>query len=72
MGPLRSSAVPEFPHRNNRDGTYDSICPACLVTVASCKSEAGLLAYERKHVCDKATLTYLSSIIKGGAGHEPK
>ena len=51
MGPL--TPVPrKFPHRKNHDGTYDSICPVCAVTVASKANEDELFVYERKHVCD--------------------
>jgi hypothetical protein len=28
-----------YPHRRNKDGSYDSICPTCFVTVAFGKSE---------------------------------
>jgi hypothetical protein len=29
----------KFPHRHNRDGTYDSICTACFATIASVRDE---------------------------------
>ena len=41
-----------FVHRHNRDGTHDSICPACLATVATTQNEAELRANERAHLCD--------------------
>lgn len=41
----------KFPHRHNRDGSYDSICSRCLVTVATSYKESELLAHEQKHVC---------------------
>jgi hypothetical protein len=43
---------PGFPHRQNADGTYDSICTACLATVANVKNEWELAPYESDHVCD--------------------
>jgi|HubBroStandDraft_3_1064219.scaffolds.fasta_scaffold559522_2 hypothetical protein len=41
-----------YPHRQNRDLSYDSICPICFATVSSQKIEAELAEYERHHVCD--------------------
>lgn len=40
-----------FPHRLNRDGTIDSICRVCFVTVASVRDEAELAHHEAVHVC---------------------
>jgi hypothetical protein len=62
MGPLSSQMPLKFPHRKNRDGTYDSICPGCLVTVATCKSEADLLTHERKHVCDESRIVHFGNL----------
>lgn len=47
---------PAFPHRRNRDGSYDSICPACYITIARSKHEAGLAAHEQAHICHSAFL----------------
>jgi hypothetical protein len=41
-----------FPHRQNREGAYESICRSCFATVAAAQSEAWLRIYERAHVCD--------------------
>lgn len=41
-----------FPHRHNRDGSFDSICPQCFQTVAKSSTEADLEAAERVHDCD--------------------
>jgi ribosomal protein L40E len=43
--------IPDFPHRRNRDGTYDSICRRCAATVATAATEADLLAHEITHKC---------------------
>ena len=40
-----------FPHRKNRDGSYDSICPHCFLTVASGASPQELDLQERVHAC---------------------
>ena len=28
-----------FPHRHNKDGSYDSICISCYATIASVRNE---------------------------------
>lgn len=46
----------DFKYRENLDGTMDSICLACLETVASAKSEPDLKNQELEHVCDPHAL----------------
>jgi hypothetical protein len=41
-----------FPHRHNIDGTHDSICTSCFVTVATVVNETELSGHESAHVCD--------------------
>jgi hypothetical protein len=41
-----------FVHRANSDGTTDSICTRCFVTVCTSVWEAKLTLEEKKHVCD--------------------
>jgi hypothetical protein len=41
-----------FVRRHNLDGSHDSICPACLATVATTQNEAELQTHERAHLCD--------------------
>lgn len=43
---------PEFVHRSNRNGTTDSICRSCFITVATATWEAELERKERVHFCD--------------------
>ena len=45
-----------FPHRRDRDGLYDSICPRCFATVARSKPEAELEELERSHICHSSFL----------------
>lgn len=45
-----------FPHRENDDGSFDSICPACFRTVTRTQFEAELAEAEREHICDPANL----------------
>ena len=47
-----------FPHRANRDGTIDSICPRCFVTVGTSNWEPELERLESAHVCEPSGLSY--------------
>jgi len=49
-----------FPHRLNRDGSFDSICAVCLVTVASVREEVELVRHEQDHACDPNRVSQLS------------
>ena len=42
----------EFSHRNNYDGTYDSICKTCFKTVSNRAVEAELYEDESNHRCE--------------------
>ena len=53
---MSSTRIPFFPHRQNRDGSIDSICPRCLATVASAATVTELHTYEKQHNCDEAFL----------------
>ena len=48
---------PLYPHRRNRDGSFDSICLRCLLTIANTRVEAGLKTYEKNHVCNPSILS---------------
>jgi len=41
-----------FRHRHNQDGTFDSICSDCFLTIASANEEQKLYLLERIHECD--------------------
>jgi hypothetical protein len=43
--------IPLFPRRQNRDGSFDSICRLCFATVGNGKTEEELEEVEKKHVC---------------------
>lgn len=51
-----------FPHRRNRDGSHDSICPHCFRTVATRREEAELPDDEQRHVCTEFHLDRLRAI----------
>lgn len=48
----------KFAHRANEDGTLDSICPRCFVTIANSTWEADLERVEMAHVCDPVWLSH--------------
>jgi len=43
---------PKFIHLLNKDGTVDSICRHCFVTVATAHRKSDLESEERGHVCE--------------------
>lgn len=49
-----------FPHRHNKDDSYDSICISCYATVASVQNEADLAQFEQDHVCEMIFLNTAS------------
>jgi hypothetical protein len=51
---------PSFPIRRNANGTYDSICTACLATVATAQHEWELGRHESSHVCEPMNLYRVS------------
>lgn len=51
-----------FPHRVNSDGTIDSICPHCFVTVGSSTSESNLERLEAEHLCEPARIAYYQTL----------
>jgi hypothetical protein len=46
----------KYPHRQNRDRTWDSICTRCFRTVATCRTEGELANFEKAHVCNPSPL----------------
>jgi hypothetical protein len=46
-----------YPHRKNKDGSYDSICLTCFLTVCSTTSEANLKQQEEAHLCTASLLS---------------
>jgi hypothetical protein len=45
-----------YPHRLNRDGSFDSICLKCFATIANTPTERELKAREKVHTCDHTML----------------
>jgi hypothetical protein len=50
----------EFPHRMNKNGTIDSICPRCFTTIGCSTWEADLDRMEAAHVCEPSRLSTFS------------
>ena len=40
-----------FPHRKNKDGSWDAICTTCFATIATSSHEGGLAQEEATHIC---------------------
>lgn len=59
---------PKFVRRANRNGTTDSICCKCFITVATARKECELEAPERTHVCDPTLLKYWKDMADGDRG----
>lgn len=66
-----TSSSSRFPHRINRDGTIDSICPHCYVTIGTSTWEADLERMEAAHVCEPARLSYYEERRKPAAKKIP-
>jgi hypothetical protein len=52
-----------FVHRNNSDGTIDSICTECIMVIATSRLEAALQEDEEGHKCDPFRLEYLCQLL---------
>jgi len=50
-----------YPHRQNKDGSYDSICLTCFLTVSHAKTEAELAKQDMAHVCHATALSKRSN-----------
>ncbi len=51
------TAGAQFAHRQNADGTIDSICLQCFHTVATGETNAALTLQETAHRCEKRDAT---------------
>lgn len=53
---MNQSYTLQFIHRLNEDGTIDSICRDCFVTVANALSRSDLEPSEQQHRCEEVLL----------------
>jgi hypothetical protein len=65
-----------FPHRRNKDGSFDSICLKCFATIASHMTQEELDECDKNHTCMNSLLSqrgnHVSSIqdeIKTQSSH---
>ena len=56
----------QFIHRLNDDGTIDSICRECFVTVATALSPADLQRDEHQHKCETSLLERYKKVRNQG------
>ncbi len=47
-----AKTILSFRHRENSDGTFDSICLQCFQTIANVKDERDLFVFEGNHICE--------------------
>ena len=52
-----------FAHRTNLDGTIDSICKTCFMTVGTAEEAAHLEELERIHKCDEWNLKVIRAAL---------
>jgi hypothetical protein len=57
-----------YAHRRKEDGSYDSMCLACLTTISSRESEAALSREEEDHVCKYAFPQRRTRVRTPGSG----
>jgi len=62
---MKGESMPErsghhFHHRFNREGTHDSFCSTCYMTVATTSEEFELVGHEDVHICDPVRLYQVS------------
>ena len=62
------SLDPDFVRRSNPNGTTDSICKSCFLTVATAMWEADLDSAERQHTCDPFRLSSLKKSVQRATG----
>jgi hypothetical protein len=53
---MAADRIPFYSHRQNRDGSFDSICPRCFATIAHATEITKLNSYEKQHICDESFL----------------
>jgi hypothetical protein len=62
------SALPKaIPHRQNKDGSYDSICPHCFLTIATARTEGELVSLEQRHVCESSLLAERGELLQSAS-----
>jgi hypothetical protein len=63
--PYMSSMKPSFVRRKNDNGTIDSVCRNCFITVATATRELDLDKSEGDHICDPHLVKYWKEMGEG-------
>jgi len=58
----------EVAHRMNADGTFDSICMSCFLTIGTAENEPSLAGQEKRHQCN-GNGTYIHLAGKNGSAN---
>ena len=62
-----------YPHRQNKDGSYDSICLTCFLTISHANTETELKEQEKAHLCAASLVSkraeYKQERLNSGAAH---
>lgn len=53
-----------YTHRENQDGTTDSVCRRCFATVVTASREEDLDRAEQSHCCDPKVFDYWNDMIE--------
>jgi hypothetical protein len=60
-----------YPHRQNKDGSHDSMSLACFATVARSEAQAELAEKHKAHVCDSAFLAERGCLSRAESMRHP-
>ena len=52
-----------YAHCTNPDGTIDSICTTCFMTLGTAEEEAALQELECNHKCEKWSLKVITTVL---------
>jgi hypothetical protein len=64
MSARKSSCFAQYFHRRNSDGSFDSICGLCFLTVANGASREKLVTEEATHLCRTFSHAKMSAFTK--------
>jgi hypothetical protein len=59
---MTKQPLPFYPHRQNRDGSFDSICLRCFATVANARDISELHTYDKDHRCNETAVAQRGQI----------
>ena len=68
---MPETRIPFYPHRQNRDGSIDCICPRCFAIVATAENVTELHTCDKQHTCDTAFLAERGVLTPPSAASYP-